>query len=82
MYKEIIELYTYCRDNNVECRLQSLYDGYKLCLPNNGDFIQHCGSYGGYRGMIEPAIGCDKDYTAISLVEAKILIQKYYIKEV
>ena len=82
MYKEIIELYNYCKSNNVECALQPLFDGFKLCLPDNGDFVQHMYSYGSGKGMVEPAIGCNRDYRAISLVEAEILILKYYIKEV
>ena len=80
MYNEIIELYNYCKNYGVECTMQPLFDGFKLCLPDNGDFVQHSGSYGNNEGMVEPAIGCDKDYTAVSLIEAKILIQKYYIR--
>ena len=78
MYKEIKELYEYCKELKIPCRLDILYDGNKLVLPNGGDFVQHSFSYGSAHGRIEPAIGCDLDYTACTLSVAKRLVEEYY----
>lgn len=78
MYDEIEELYEYCKGLKVPCKLEPLYDGYKLVFPNEGDFVQHSFSYGSAHGRIEPAIGCDFDYTACTLSVAKRLVEEYY----
>lgn len=78
MYDEIKELYEYCKELKIPCKLEPLYDGYKLVLPNEGDFVQHSFSYGSAHGRIEPAIGSDFDYTACTLSVAKRLIEEYY----
>ena len=78
MYTEIKELYEYCKELKIPCRLDILYDGNKLVLPNGGDFVQHSFSYGSAHGRIEPAIGCDLDYTACTLSVAKRLVEEYY----
>ena len=78
LYKEIKELYEYCKGLKIPCRLDILYDGRKLALPNGGVFVQHSFSYGSAHGRIEPAIGCDLDYTACTLSEAKKLVEEYY----
>lgn len=78
MYNEIEELYEYCKGLKIPCKLEPLYDGYKLVFPNEGDFVQHSFSYGSAHGRIEPAIGCDLDYTACTLSEAKRLVEEYY----
>ena len=78
MYDEIEELYEYCKGLKIPCKLEPLYDGYKLVLPNEGDFVQHSFSYGSAHGRIEPAIGCDFDYTACTLSVAKRLVEEYY----
>lgn len=78
MYDEIEELYEYCKGLKIPCKLEPLYDGYKLVFPNEGDFVQHSFSYGSAHGRIEPAIGCDFDYTACTLSVAKRLVEEYY----
>lgn len=78
MYNEIEELYEYCKGLKIPCKLESLYDGYKLVLPNETDFVQHCFSWGSAHGRVEPAIGCDFDYTACTLSVAKKLVEEYY----
>lgn len=78
MYNEIEKLYEYCKGLKIPCKLEPLYDGYKLVFPNEGDFVQHSFSYGSAHGRIEPAIGCDLDYTACTLSEAKRLVEEYY----
>lgn len=78
MYKEIVELYEYCKGLKVPCKLKPLYDGYKLEFLYGGDFVQHSFSWGSAHGRIEPAIGCDLDYTACTLSVAKRLIEEYY----
>lgn len=45
MYDEIKELYEYCKELKIPCRLEPLYDGYKLVLPDGGDFVQHSFSW-------------------------------------
>ena len=79
-YQEIQKLYQYTKDRGVKCKLEPLYDGYKLCLPNNGDFVQHRYSYDSAQGRVEPAIGCDADYASVPLSYAMQLIDEYYIK--
>lgn len=78
MYKEIVELYEYCKGLKIPCKLEPLYDGCKLAFLDGGDFIQHCFSWGSAHGRIEPAIGCDFDYTACTLSMAKRLVVEYY----
>lgn len=78
MYNEIEELYEYCKGLKIPCKLEPLYDGYKLVLPNGGDFVQHYGSYGSSDGCVEPAIGCEFDYTGCPLLMAKDLVEGYY----
>lgn len=78
MYDEIKELYEYCKELKIPCKLEPLYDGYKLVLPNGGDFVQHSLSWGSAHGRIEPAIGCGVDYTARTLSMAKRLVEIYY----
>lgn len=77
MYNEIKELYEYCKGLKIPCRLEPLFDGYKLVLPNGGDFVQHYGSYNS-GCCVEPAIGCDFDYTACTLSVAKKIVEEYY----
>lgn len=78
MYNEIKELYEYCKGLKIPCRLDPLFDGYKLALPNGGDFVQHSFSCDSAHGRVEPAIGCDFDYTACTLSVAKKLVEEYY----
>lgn len=77
-YKEILELYEYCKEIDVEVTKEIFEDGYAIRFANGADFVQHRWSYGADEGYVEPA-GVDKwyDYTAVSLKEAKELIKKY-----
>lgn len=77
MYNEIKELYEYCKGLKIPCRLEPLFDGRKLVLPNGGDFVQHRFSHCP-NSCVEPAIGCDLDYTPCPLSVAKRLVEEYY----
>ena len=74
-YSEIIALYKYCKDIGVNAQLAKVYDGYMICFPSGGDFVQHEFSYGSKTGYVEPAIGCRLDYTAVDLEKAKWLVR-------
>ena len=74
-YREIIELYVFCAENQMEVKLRPLWEGHKLEFANGSDFVQHRTSYGSDRGCVEPAGVCnEKDYTAVTLEEAKELV--------
>lgn len=75
MYEEIKELYEYCIKRGVPARLENMYDGYAVRFPNGSDFAQHGGTYGAAAGCVEPAIGCNADYSAVTLTAAKRLIR-------
>jgi hypothetical protein len=77
MYEEIKELYKYCQDLGMEVSLESFLDGYAIRFADESDVVQHCRSYGGASGYVEPVIGCDLDYTAVELGQAKDLIRYY-----
>ena len=54
------------------------YDGYAVRFPDGSDFAQHCSTYGGTEGCVEPAIGdAECDYSAVTLNLAKELVKKY-----
>ena len=76
-YKEILELYGYCKKLSIPATLESLFDGFAIRFSNGGDFIQHRGSYGCDSGCVEPAIHCRLDYSAVPLKTAKALV-KYH----
>ena len=73
-YGEILALYRYCVEVRMDARLERLYDGWAIRFPNGGDFAQHAGTYGTNDGFVEPAIGCEADYSPVSLREAEKLI--------
>ena len=73
-YGEILELYRYCVEAGMDVRLERLHDGWAIRFPNGGDFAQHAGTYGTNDGFVEPAIGCEADYSPVSLREAEKLI--------
>ena len=79
-YPEILELYSFCEKNKITATLEKLYDGYAIRFPDGGDFVQHYGSYGNDRGCVEPAIGCKRDYTAVPLRDAKMLVTWHRFK--
>lgn len=73
-YGEILALYLYCVEVRMDARLERLHDGWAVRFPNGGDFAQHARTYGTNDGFVEPAIGCEKDYSPVSLREAEKLI--------
>ena len=73
-YGEILALYRYCVEAGMDVRLERLHDGWAVRFPNGGDFAQHAGTYGTNDGFVEPAIGCESDYSPVSLREAEKLI--------
>ena len=73
-YGEILELHRYCVEAGMDARLERLYDGWAVRFPNGDDFAQHAGTYGTHDGFVEPAIGCEADYSPVSLREAEKLI--------
>lgn len=75
-YREILALYRYCVEVRMDARLERLYDGWAIRFPNGGDFAQHAGTYGTNDGFVEPAIGCEADYSPVSLREAEKLIRE------
>lgn len=77
MYKEILELYEYCKKIGINATIEQLFDGYKITFPNGSDVIQHIYSYGAYDGCVEPAINSKLDFTAVSLKNAKQLIKRH-----
>ena len=75
-YKEIKELYEYCKKIKVTAVLEPIFDGYAIRFPSGADFIQHSHSYGADCGCVEPAIGSEKDdYKATTLDRAKKLVK-------
>lgn len=76
-YKEILELYEYCKKLSLPATLERMFDGFTIRFPNGEDFIQFKGSYGYDRGCVEPGIGCRLDYSAVPLKKAKALV-KYH----
>ena len=80
-YKEIFELFHYCRRIGVEAKLKGIMDGYAIRFNNGADFVQHQFSYGSKNGCVEPAGVDDRyDYTAVKLDIAKKLVCKNYKK--
>jgi len=73
-YPEILELADYCNSIELPVLVERLHDGYAVRFPNGGDFVQHHFSYGAESGCVEPAIGCDDDYSAVELSRAKNLV--------
>ena len=73
-YREILALYLYCVEARMDARLERLHDGWAVRFPNGGDFAQHARTYGTHDGFVEPAIGCEADYSPVSLREAEKLI--------
>ena len=79
-YKEIVELYQWCKENLIHCNLEPLFDGYQIRFLDNSDIIQHFGSYGNQEGFVEPAgIDPDYDYSAVSLEKMKEILSKKYL---
>ncbi len=76
-YREIIELYEYCKKTGVHAEITPMFNGFCIRFKNGGDVIQHDGSYGRDCGCVEPAIGSRLDYTGIPLEKAKSLIRRH-----
>ena len=76
-YKEILKLHAYCEKIGVHAELEALFDGYAIQFQNGGGVIQHGYSYGNDCGCVEPAIGCNLDYSAVPLETAMSLIRRH-----
>lgn len=76
-YFEIWALWCYCVRQDIPAEIESLFDGWKLVFPNGDDIVQHAFSYMGTSGALEPAIGCENDFSPVTLEEAKVLVLKY-----
>lgn len=76
-YREINELYEYCKRIGVHAEISPFLDGFCIRFENGGDIVQHMGSYGSRSGCVEPAIGSRLDYTAVSLNNAKSLVRRH-----
>lgn len=74
-YAEIQKLYDYCIKIGINAKIINLYDGYKISFPNGDNFVQHQYSYASDFGYVEPAICCKRDYTPVSLKQAKALVR-------
>ena len=74
MYEEIKELYDYCQEIGIHAEMEEFLGGYAIRFPNGDDIVQHTYSYGSSYGYVEPAIGCEEDYSAVSLERAKELV--------
>ena len=77
-YPEILKLFEYCKNKDIECELIRLWDGYQIRFKNGADVVQHDYSYGGEVGYVEFCIGIKKvDYRAIPLKRAKMIVRKH-----
>lgn len=76
-YKEINELYEYCKKIGIHAEISPFLDGFCIRFNNGGDVVQHMGSYGSGCGCVEPAIGSRLDYKAVSLNNAKSLMRRH-----
>ena len=76
-FYEIWALWAYCKRHDIPAEIESLFDGWKLVFPNGDDIVQHAFSYMGASGALEPAIGCESDFSPVTLEEAKVLVLKY-----
>ena len=76
-YFEIWALYVFCRKLGIDAEIEPLFDGWRLLFPDGSDFIQHEFSYGSGEGCVEPAIGCELDYSEVSLWRARALVTAY-----
>ena len=77
IYREIIELFDYCKKLGINAELIPHFDGYVIRFPNGSDFIQHKHSYGCNNGCVEPAVGSRLDYSAVPLKNAKALVRRH-----
>lgn len=75
-YYEIWALLAYCKRQDISAEIEPLFDGWKLVFPNGDDFVQHEYSYMGNTGALEPAIGCEDDFSPVTLEVAKVLVLK------
>ena len=76
-YFEVWALWCYCVRQDIPAEIESLFDCWKLVFPNGDDIVQHAFSYMGTSGALEPAIGCENDFSPVTLEEAKVLVLKH-----
>lgn len=80
-YKEIFELFHFCKHIGLEVKLEGIWDGYIIRFKNGADFVQHQFSYGSKSGCVEPArVEDEYDFTAVKLDVAKKLVCENYKK--
>ena len=78
-YTAIIKLSLYCTELGIPHQLKEYGDGYILlfdAIKNEEyhDVAQHDGTYGSHRNCVEFAIGCERDFSAIKLEDAKKIV--------
>lgn len=73
-YFEIWALYVFCRKLGIDAEIEPLFDGWLLSFPDGSDFIQHEFSEGSAEGCVEPKIGCELDFSEVSLWRARALV--------
>ena len=78
-YTAIIELSLYCTELDIPHQLKEYQDGYILLFDaikeeEYHDVAQHDGTYGSHHNCVEFAIGCDEDFSATELKDAKKII--------
>lgn len=76
-YYEIWALWAYCKRHDIPAKIEPLFDGWKLVFANGDDIVQHAFSYMSIRGDLEPAIGCEDDFSPVCLDDARALVLKY-----
>lgn len=84
-YTAIIKLSLYCSKLGIPHQLKEFRDGYVILFDaieegRDRDVAQHGGTYGNHRNCIEFAIGCDEDFSATELKDAKKIIYNNRIR--
>ena len=84
-YNAIIKLSLYCSKLGIPHQLKEYQDGYIILFDaikeeENRDVAQHGGTYGSHHDCVEFAIGCDEDFSATELEEAKKIIYNNRIR--
>lgn len=84
-YTAIIKLSLYCTELDIPHQLKEYRDGYVIIFDaieseERHDVAQHDGTYGSHHNCVEFAIGCERDFSATSLNDAKYIIYKNRIR--
>ena len=78
-YTAIIKLSLYCTELGISHQLKEYRDGYVILFDviidgEHPDIAQHDGIYGSHRNYVEFAIGCEGDFSAVDLKQAKWIV--------